>query len=337
VRKNQIPVRKLSEPIPVYNVDGTPNEAGAIREIVDVVVRYKGHSERCVLAVTGLGKQDIILGYSWLRKHNPEINWETKEVKMSRCPTGCTTCTEEGRTERRAAKTAARASAAAAELLRSIRSGPFPAPDVGDASGDLSDLPDLSEDCESDEKGDDNCIEDGDRILYTRFLPEQDIRAGSTVSQRLAEVHARNSRPPDSELPDWAKEFSDVFAEEAFDALPQRRTWDHAIELVPDAKPTNCKVYPISPLEQKELDAFIEEGLATGRIRPSKSPMASPVFFIKKKDGRLRFVQDYRALNAMTVKNRYPLPLINELVDKLKSARYFTKLDVRWGFNNVQI
>jgi len=63
--------------------------------------------------------------------------------------------------------------------------------------------------------------------------------------------------------------------------------------------------------------------------------MASPVFFIKKKDGTLRLVQDYRALNAMTVKNKYPLPLISKLINKLRGGKYFTKLDVRWGFNNV--
>ena len=65
--------------------------------------------------------------------------------------------------------------------------------------------------------------------------------------------------------------------------------------------------------------------------------MASPVFFIKKKDGSLRLVQDYRKLNAMTVKNKYPLPLIQELVDKVAGAQYFTKFDVRWGYNNVQM
>ena len=65
--------------------------------------------------------------------------------------------------------------------------------------------------------------------------------------------------------------------------------------------------------------------------------MASPVFFIKKKDGTLRLVQDYRALNAMTVKNKYPLPLISELINKLRGAKYFTKMDVRWGFNNVRM
>jgi hypothetical protein len=74
-----------------------------------------------------------------------------------------------------------------------------------------------------------------------------------------------------------------------------------------------------------------------GRIRQSKSPLGALVFFIKKKDGKLRFVQDYRALNAITRKNRYLLPSIDDLIHRLKGAHYFTKLDVRWGYNNVRI
>jgi hypothetical protein len=73
------------------------------------------------------------------------------------------------------------------------------------------------------------------------------------------------------------------------------------------------------------------------RIRQSKSPLGAPVFFIKKKDGKLHFIQDYRALNAITRKNRYPLPLIDDLIHRLKDTHYFTKLDVRWGYNNVRI
>ena len=96
-------------------------------------------------------------------------------------------------------------------------------------------------------------------------------------------------------------------------------------------------MYPLSLLEQAELDAFLEENLHTRRIRPSKSPIAAPVFFIKKKDSSLCLVQDYHTLNTVTVKNRYPLPLISKLVSQLRGARYFTKLDVRWGFNNVHI
>lgn len=138
-------------------------------------------------------------------------------------------------------------------------------------------------------------------------------------------------------IPPYLKDFEDVFSKESFDSLPERRSWDHAIELEPGAKPSACKVYPLSPSEQEQLDVFLQENLNTGRIHPSKSSMASPVFFIKKKDGSLRLVQDYRVLNAMTVKNCYPLPLISELINKLRGARYFTKLDVWWGFNNVQV
>jgi len=97
------------------------------------------------------------------------------------------------------------------------------------------------------------------------------------------------------------------------------------------------KVYPLSLVEQKELDFFLKENLHTGQIHLSKSPMATPVFFIKKKDGLLRLVQDYRILNSMTVKNKYPLPLISELMSQLCGARYFTKLDIHWGFNNIHI
>ena len=76
----------LSHNILVFNVDSSPNEAGQISKVVDVVLRYKTHSERMLLAVSGLGKQSLILGYDWLKDHNPRINWEKEEVEMTRCP-----------------------------------------------------------------------------------------------------------------------------------------------------------------------------------------------------------------------------------------------------------
>jgi len=128
-----------------------------------------------------------------------------------------------------------------------------------------------------------------------------------------------------------------MFAKEDFDILLEHCKWDHVIELISRAEPKLSKVYPLSSLEQAELDAFLEENLCTGQIRSSKSPIAAPVFFIKKKDGSLCLVQDYRALNTITVKNRYSLSLISKLVSQLRGARYFTKLDVCWGFNNICI
>jgi hypothetical protein len=90
-------------------------------------------------------------------------------------------------------------------------------------------------------------------------------------------------------------------------------------------------------MEREALTTFIKEQSQKGYIRPSKSPYAAPFFFIKKKDGKLRPVQDYKRLNEWTVKNRYPLPLISELISRVQGAKLFSKFDVRWGYNNVRI
>jgi hypothetical protein len=325
VKANRLPTRTLSSPIPIRNVDGTLNEAGSVTEVVELVLRYRNHSERAFFVVMGLGNQKVIMGHSWLQKHNPDIDWATGEVKMSRCSSSCCSgCRDEIRTEQKARKTEARCVSRCSE-------GEPPAL--------------MSEEEDEDEAFSE--FEEGDCIFVTTLhgTPEE-VQATSSISQRLAEAFKRNadaSHPPTVHptptegIPDHLREFSSVFSKESFDALPDPKPWDHAIELVPGEKQSSCKVYPLSPSEQKELDVFLQENLKSGRIRPSKSPMASPVFFIKKKDGTLRLVQDYRTLNAITVKNKYPLPLISELIEKLRGAKYFTKLDIRWGFNNVRM
>jgi len=103
---------------------------------------------------------------------------------------------------------------------------------------------------------------------------------------------------------------------------------DPTIELILGSEPKLSKIYSLSPIEQTELDTFLEENLHTSHIYSSKSPMATPVFFIKKKNSSLQLVQDYCTLNSMTVKNQYLLSLISKLVFQLYSAKYFTKLNI---------
>ncbi len=100
VIRNNIATQRLSHPVPVLNVDGTPNEAGQITEVVDLILRYRHHAERILFAVTGLGRKNVILGFTWLKEHNPEIDWEMKEVKLSCCPRRCTECRDEIRAEK---------------------------------------------------------------------------------------------------------------------------------------------------------------------------------------------------------------------------------------------
>jgi Reverse transcriptase (RNA-dependent DNA polymerase) len=132
-------------------------------------------------------------------------------------------------------------------------------------------------------------------------------------------------------------EYLDIFSEEKAYRFPESRPWDHKIKMKEGFKPKSFKNYNLTPAEQIELDKFLKENLKKGYIRPSQSPMASPFFFVFKKDGKLRPCQDYRYLNDWMVKNFYPLLLILEIMDKLKGAKYFTKLDMRWGYNNVRI
>ena len=167
---------------------------------------------------------------------------------------------------------------------------------------------------------------------------EEYVRAFQSKATEIA----ANARPTDivAELPAEYHEFADVFAKTEFDRLPACKPWDHAIDLYPGwegMRGLKGKVYPVSSAEQAELDAFLDENLSSGRIRPSKSPIAAPFFFVRKKDGKLRPVQDYRRVNAITKKDCWPLPLVSDVMTRIKDARYFSKMDVRWGYNNVRI
>jgi len=250
VRMKGINTRSISRPILVYNVDGSPNEVGQISEVVDVVLCYKTHSERTLLAVSSLGKQNMILGYTWLKDHNPEVNWQTREVQMNRCPPRCEGCRVIRKEQALRKKMETRA-------LNVCQSGP---------------LPEHAKDSEEDETSvqtQEAEYEQGDRLFMTQILPEptaEDLCATSTTSQKLAEgahqsVEAR--REPFIP-PNCIRGFESIFAKEDFDILPEHRQWDHAIKLVPGSEPKSSKVYPLSPVEQKELDAFLEENLCTG-------------------------------------------------------------------------
>src|SRR6266436_892601 len=115
------------------------------------------------------------------------------------------------------------------------------------------------------------------------------------------------------------------------------KAWDHTIELHPNAKLPRGRTFPLSPAKQKELDEFLRENLVNGQIHLLKSPIRAPVFFIKKKEGSLRLVQDYRKLNEIMLTNSYPLLLVSDVLTRLCDVEWFTTLDLRWGFNNVQL
>ena len=131
-------------------------------------------------------------------------------------------------------------------------------------------------------------------------------------------------------------EFEDVFPDE-LSGLPPHREIEFGIELFPGTSPISMAPYQMAPAEMKELRRQLQELADKGYIRNSTSPWGAPVLFAKKHDGTLRLCVDYRQLNRVTVKNKYPLPRIDELFDQLGGSRYFSKIDLRSGYHQLRI
>ena len=139
-------------------------------------------------------------------------------------------------------------------------------------------------------------------------------------------------------LPAEYSQYQNVFSRELADSLPPYRSFDHSIDLKPGEQPPWGPVYALSETELKALREYLDEMLETGKIRPSKSPAGAPILFVPKAHGRgLRLCVDYRGLNRVTIMNRYPLPLMNELRDRVQGATIFSKIDLKSGYNLVRI
>ena len=122
-----------------------------------------------------------------------------------------------------------------------------------------------------------------------------------------------------------------------FLGLPSDREIEFAIDLAPGTEPVSKAPYRMAPVEMKELASQLQELLEKGVIRPSVSQWGAPVLFVKKKDGSMRLCIDYRELNKLTIKNKYPLPRIDDLFDQLKGAVYFSKINLRSGYYQLKI
>jgi len=151
--------------------------------------------------------------------------------------------------------------------------------------------------------------------------------------EEMEEDHRKIEEMVPKKFLKWRKVFGKVESER----MPKRKVWDHTIDLKETFKLQKERIYPLFKNERKKVQNFVEDQLRKGYIRLSKSSQTSPVFFVDKKDGSKRMVMDYRNLNDQTIKNNYPLPLITELIDNMGNKKVFTKMDLRWEFNNIRI
>ena len=171
----------------------------------------------------------------------------------------------------------------------------------------------------------------GDEIERIRWAADEKEDWGREEEMKLNHQKVKAMVP--QKFHKWLKVFGKVESER----MPTRKIWDHTIDLKEEFKASKARVYLLSRNEREEVQQFIQDHLQKGYIRPSKSSQTSPVFFVGKKDGGKHMVMNYRRLNKQTVKNNYLLPLITNLVDSMGNKKLFTKMDLRWGYNNVHI
>jgi len=214
----------------VFNVDGMKNRE--VTRVASLEIEINSHKEQLEAAITDLDRMDMFLGYNWLVKHNPEVNWKNSTIRFTRCPEQC-------------------------------------------------------------------MMKHKDIRFKTRRT-----KATDNMEQDNGEIGKELDSTNSEDLPDYVRPFTYLFNKNKFEKLPERHEWDYEINLMEEApKELNAKVYAIIP----------------------------------KKDGSLQLVQDYRKLNQVTIKDKTPLSLIREVIDKLKEAKYFNKLDLIWRYNNIQI
>lgn len=165
--------------------------------------------------------------------------------------------------------------------------------------------------------------------------------AGNDVwAMAMMDACGHPSPPPrkhasNTPLSDLLDEFTDVFT--APRGLPPHCQYDHAVTLVEGAVPANTRPYRYSPLQKDEIERQVLEMLDADVITHNVSPYAAPVLLVKKKDGTWRFCIDYRRLNDATIKNKFPLPIIDELLDELAGTAVFSKLDLRTGYHQIRM
>lgn len=142
---------------------------------------------------------------------------------------------------------------------------------------------------------------------------------------------------PEPRIPDALSDYHDVFDTNRARTLPSLKETDHTIDVIEGKEPPYGPLYTLSERELKVLREYLEDALEKGWIRHSTSPAGAPILFVPKKDGTLRLCVDYRALNSVTIKDRCPLPLVGETLDRMTDARRYTTLDMKDAYNRIRI
>ena len=180
-------------------------------------------------------------------------------------------------------------------------------------------------------------VEEGDKYILAVVKEVDNGKSSATAISKKSSDFERIFPTLLPEAQELAQEFKDVFPDQLPKELPPVRGIEHRIDLIDGAKPPKSSIYRMTEMELKELKSQLDDLLKNGFIKPSLSAFGSPILFVRKKDGSMRLVVDYRKLNAITIKNSFGLPRADEQLSSIKGAQWFTKLDLHSGYNQVRV
>ena len=344
-----------------FNVSGLGYGVSPVKkETEKCILRFKNHFEIIQLYVLRIPDVDIILGLPWIEKHSPSNYHNCKKIAFSSgyCARHCNNGKRKRKNKRRS-----NSSNKKQVLYQELRSSIENKPDNYDKASPSKGYLHYSDSEESDkpepyfkgryvrtinDEDSDNDLEDNFMFDY---ISDSDDLENSLDSENKCNVlnfscNTINSCNEKTKInkdlksvivPSNYLEFKEVFNEKNCDVLPPHRQYDCEIKLKDNSSLFYGPLYPLTEIERDELKKYLKENLDKGFIRKSSSPAGAPVLFVKKKDGSLRLCIDYRKLNDNTIRNSYPLPLISDLLDRVKGAKYFTKLDLKSAYNLVRI
>ena len=244
-KKHRFRKRKLERPVYVRNVDGMLNYVGPTVDTVEVEIFFKGHKERMLIDVIEGQKQSVILGMLWLAHYNPEINWKTGEVQITRCLDECGKKWRTGRQTK----------------------------------------PGWKKQEEKKKKKEMKRLTTDEEIAIVKIVAEKE--------EELDEEDVIVVRKTEEMVPRQFHKYLKVFEKKESERMPMRKAWDYVIDFREGFVPKKGKIYLLSRVEREEVQEFVKDQLRKGYIRPLKSPQTSLVFFVPKKDGNKRMVQDY--------------------------------------------
>ncbi|THZ62800.1 hypothetical protein D6C85_09139 [Aureobasidium pullulans] len=326
---------ELTKPRRLRLADG--RIAKVITHVARVQLNIGHHREQIMCYVTDLGTRDIILGLPWIERHDASPDWTQRTITLNsdHCRTHCL---EGGRTmlvpcanthDVRPDGELDISEATAEEFARLAH--------AGYETHALVYVP------MNDDEPLDACCADTNpdhihRVIAGTSRDEPEPVNLMAISQDdMDKFLNKTYTDPREKLPEHYMDYVDVFSRQSADQLPPHRPQDHEINLVPRKQPPISRARGMSHEELLATKRYLDEHLDKGFIRRSSSPAAAPVLLVRKPGGGLRFCVDYRGLNDITIKNRYPIPLIRETLDKLSRAKHFSKLDIIAAFNNLRI